>query len=90
MDDPIEFDPVKEALNRAKHGVSLARANDLHERDLRIVSDDRASYGERRLIAYGKLGDRLHILVFTRRPGVVRVISLRKANVREVKRYGQD
>ncbi len=90
MDDPIVFDPDKEVLNRAKHGVSLMRAGEFVETALRIVSDERSDYGERRLVAYGKLEGRLYVLVFTRRPGAVRAISLRKANAREVRRYGKD
>ena len=86
----MEFDPSKDVLNRAKHGVSLAAAAGFVDSELRIVADERFDYGERRLVAYGKLEGRLHVLVFTRRAGIARVISLRKANAREVKRYGQD
>ena len=66
MDDPVEFDPAKEARNRAKHGVSLARAAEFEDDALRIVSDERFAYGERRFVAYGMLDGRLHVLVFTR------------------------
>jgi uncharacterized protein len=52
-----------------------------------IVEDLRKDYGERRFQALGLIGDRLHIMVFTPRANKVHVISLRKANKREVKRY---
>lgn len=53
-----------------------------------IVPDERRAYGEARLQAYGLIAGRLHVLAFTMRGDVLRAISLRKANSREVKRYG--
>jgi uncharacterized DUF497 family protein len=53
-----------------------------------IQKDVRKSYGERRYL--GMIGDRLHAAVFTPRAGKVHVISLRKANQREVKAYEQE
>ena len=52
-----------------------------------IVEDLRQGYGERRFQALGLIGDRLHMMVFTPRANKAHVISLRKANKREVKRY---
>ena len=43
-----------------------------------------------RFVATGLLGTRLYVLVYTLRETVVRIISLRKANPREVKRYARD
>ncbi|MNE51790.1 hypothetical protein D3C80_1464360 [compost metagenome] len=54
-----------------------------------MVEDLRRDYGERRFQVLGYIGERLHALVFTPRDGAVHVISLRKANSREVKRYEQ-
>jgi len=51
--------------------------------------DTRKDYGERRFIVYGLIGPRLHILCFTPISGGIRVISLRKANQREVVYYEQ-
>jgi len=50
--------------------------------------DDRRDYGETRLRAFGLLDARLHALVFVETAGGIRVISFRRANEREVKRYG--
>ena len=53
-----------------------------------IYSEDiRLSYPERRFVAMGYLGDRLHVLCFTPIDGGLRVISFRKANLREVQRH---
>jgi uncharacterized protein len=52
-----------------------------------IVADSRRAYGESRFQAFGLIAGRLHVLVFTTRSGKTHIISLRKANKREVKRY---
>jgi uncharacterized DUF497 family protein len=52
-----------------------------------IIEDSRRDYGERRFQALGLIEARLHMLVFTPRGSQVHVVSLRKANKREVKRY---
>jgi hypothetical protein len=51
------------------------------------ISASTQHYGERRFQALGLIGDRLHMMVFTPRANKAHVISLRKANKREVKRY---
>ncbi|MDN4572215.1 hypothetical protein DBB29_10020 [Pandoraea cepalis] len=40
-------------------------------------------------VALGPLGDRLHVMVLTVRDESNRVISLRKANRREVRKYDE-
>ena len=52
-----------------------------------IAEDLRKEYGERRFQALGLIAGRLHAMVFTPRAGKIHVISLRKANRREMKRY---
>jgi hypothetical protein len=52
-----------------------------------VVEDTRNDYGEPRFQALGFIEGRLHMLVFTPRVDETHVISLRKANKREVKRY---
>lgn len=84
------FDPAKDAVNRAKHGVSLALAEVLFAGAHMTVTDDRFDYGEVRQIAFGHIRDRLFVCVYADRGDERRVISLRKANEREVRRYAQD
>ncbi len=84
------FDSAKNAVNQAKHGVALALAEVLFAGPLVSMADDRFDYGEVRQIAFGLIRDRLFVCVYADREGERRVISLRKANQREVKRYGQD
>ena len=85
----IEFDPNKDQLNRLKHGVSLAAAADMDFDDALVIPDLRRAYGEDRFQAIGLIDGRLHVLAFTMRGDTLRAISLRKANMRETKRYGQ-
>ncbi len=54
------------------------------------VTDDRFDYGEVRKVAFGLINDRPFVCVYADREAERRVISLRKANRREVKRYGED
>jgi uncharacterized protein len=84
------FDPAKDKSNRAKHGVSLALAEILFAAPHVTILDDRFDYGETRQIAFGLINGRLFVCVYADRNGERRVISLRKANQREAKRYGEN
>jgi uncharacterized DUF497 family protein len=81
--------PSKDEANRAKHGVALALAEVLFAGPHLTVEDDRIDYGEARRIAFGHVRERLFVCVFVDRGSTRRIISLRKANSREVKRYGK-
>lgn len=85
----VEFDPTKDVANQIKHGLSLAEANRM-ELDTAVIDPDfRYAYGEDRFQALGQIDGRLHLLVFTMRGNVLRAISLRKANSKEVRRYDE-
>jgi uncharacterized protein len=79
----VEFDPAKDAVNIAKHGMSLARASDLEV--LTVVKDDR--FSEQRYRLYGLLDGVPHCLAATLRNGLVRAISLRRAHSKEFRRH---
>jgi uncharacterized DUF497 family protein len=83
------FDPAKDAANLGKHGVSLALAEVLFAGRHFSMIDDRFDYGEVRQVAFGLINDRLFMCVYVDRADERRVISLRKANTREVRRYGE-
>ncbi|QDH58611.1 BrnT family toxin [Pandoraea pnomenusa] len=86
----IEFDAIKDQANRVKDGLSLALAEAFELETALVEIDDRNDYNEERFIALGLIGDRVHVMVFTVRGEAIRVISLRKANRREVKRYDDE
>ncbi|MXS82092.1 BrnT family toxin [Nitrosomonas oligotropha] len=83
----ITFDSAKDAVNIAKHGVSMALASELDWESAQLWQDTRMEYGEVRIIALALIETRLFYVVFTDRGDYRRIISLRKANAREVKRY---
>ncbi|MBY0271199.1 MAG: BrnT family toxin [Burkholderiales bacterium] len=83
----MDKDPKKERKNIAVRGLSLDLAEQLDWATALIWEDRRKDYGERRYCVLGFIEDRLHSVVFTPRDGKPRVISLRKANKREVSRY---
>jgi len=80
----ITFNPSKNDHNIAKHDVSLAAARMIDWENLWYEPDTRQDYGEVRLVGYGLIGKRLYCVVFTDRDDTRRIISLRKANPREV------
>ena len=82
-----EFDPTKDESNLDKHGLSLADVEGFEWETAVVHEDTRKQYSEPRFEATGLIGSRLHVMVFCRRADTVRVISLRKANSREVKNY---
>jgi len=49
----------------------------------------RIDCGEKRRIAIGYLDGRLHFLCFVEIPSGIRVISFRKANLREARKHGK-
>jgi uncharacterized protein len=83
----IEFDPVKDASNQAKHGVSLALAAELDWDAALVWVDARYEYNELRMIALAPEFNILYYVAFVDREEVRRIISLRRANRREVKHY---
>lgn len=85
----ITFDPAKDASNFKKHGVSLGDAKRFEWEAAVIWPDTRRSYGEARMAGIGYIGQCLFYLVFVERTDSCRVISLRKANAREVRRYAE-
>lgn len=85
----IGFDTGKDAINRAKHGISLANAALIEWDTLLAMPDKRHDYGETRMIGYALIDERLYCVVFTDRGDTRRIISLRKANNREKMFYVQ-
>jgi uncharacterized DUF497 family protein len=83
----IEFDPAKDAANREKHGVSLVLGAVVLTNLMGEILDDRRSYGEERMNAFGLVQGRLYACTYTVRDGSIRLVSVRKANAREQKRW---
>jgi hypothetical protein len=81
----IEFDPIKSDRNLRERGIPFSLAAEF---DFTTAIERRSDRrGEERFLALGLIGDRVHALVYTKRSEKVRVLSLRRPNEREVKRY---
>lgn len=82
---PYEWDETKRQTNLEKHGVDFDQVTEFRWATAQIRAQMR--FGEVRYGAYGYIGDRLHYLAYTMRGNTVRVISLRKTNPWEMRRY---
>jgi uncharacterized protein len=85
----FDFDPAKDRSNTEKHGLPLALAASLDWEEALLWIDDRRDYGENRVLALAPKTGILYYVAFVDRGGIRRIISLRRANRREVKRYVQ-
>ena len=83
----IEFDAEKDQINKSKHGLSLVFAVELDWENALVWVDTRREYGEARIIALAPSTGILYYVAYVDRAGVRRIISLRRANRREVKHY---
>ena len=83
----ISFDQAKNDWNIRVRGLSFLAVTDFDFENALYIVDDRRDYGELRYVALGMLHGRLHVLCFVETGEGIRVISFRKANAREVKRY---
>jgi uncharacterized protein len=84
----IEFDAAKNDENIAKHGISFADFEGFDGEPI-TLPDDRNDYGEPRFRSFGRIDGQCHCLVHTERAGALRLISLRRAHEKEVRRYEQ-
>ena len=85
----ITYDPAKNERNIRNRGLSFDSAARFDFEGALYAVDQRHDYGEMRYIAMGMLGVRLHVLCFAETADGIRVISFRKANAREVRRYAK-
>ena len=83
----IAFDPAKNARNIRERDLSFERVAEFDFETALLWEDVRKAYPEPRYVALGQIGGRLHVLCFTPIREGIRVISLRKANPREVSHY---
>ena len=85
MEEKYEWDENKRRANLEKHGIDFSAVYDFDWATAIFMPDDRS--GERRTKAYCPIEKRLHLLVYTVRGDSTRIISLRRANSREVNQY---
>lgn len=83
----IEFDETKRQTTLQQKGMDMADAWQVFLGPHLTVQDTRRDYGEVRQVTVGYMNGRLVYVAWTDRGAVRRIISLRKANDREVARY---
>jgi uncharacterized protein len=83
----ISFDPGKNEANIELRGLPFSMIENFDWSSSFIVEDVREDYGERRFQALGFIDDSLYMVVFTPRNRIAHVISFRRANKRERKKY---
>jgi uncharacterized protein len=83
----ITYNRRKREKTLAERGLDFRRAKEVFDGSHLTREDDRIDYGELRYITVGWLDSRLVVLAWTPRGRARRVMSMRKANGREVKKY---
>jgi len=85
----ITFDPQKRNLTLENRGIDFADAAHVFTGWTLDFEDKRKDYGETRFITMGHLQNRMMVLVWTPRGEARHIISMRKANEREINKYRQ-
>jgi len=80
-------DPNKSRANYFKHGIVLEFAQYLEWANKMAWIDDRHNYNEDRMRGLVPLEGKIYAVVYVLRAESTRMISLRKANNREMKQY---
>jgi uncharacterized DUF497 family protein len=81
----ISFDPAKRDWTLRVRGIAFDDAPFVFAGPVCDEEDLRVDYGESRFVTFGYLRDRMVVIVWTPRGDARHVISMRKANAREIK-----
>lgn len=85
----IEGDEAKRQTTLRERGLDFADVINLDWDAAITIEDERFAYQEPQHVTFARLRGRLLVLAWCWREDRVRVISLRKANAREVRKYEQ-
>jgi len=82
----VRFDPAKNAVNIAKHGLSF---DEFEGFDVWTTThlDVRVDYGETRFRAFGRIAGLGYSIAYTETDEGIRLISFRRAHEKEMRRY---
>ena len=81
------WDEAKRQANLKKHGLDFAVAEKIFSGPLLLFEDQRADYGEQRMIGVGLLDSRVVLVVHVETDEEIRIISLREADHNETSLY---
>ena len=79
----ITYDPPKRAQTLAERNLDFEDAKLVFESTNFETEDTRKDYGEKRILCFGMLRDRMVVIGYTPRGADRHVFSMRKANDRE-------
>jgi hypothetical protein len=86
----FEWDEAKNLENIRNHKIDFADIPEMFEGSMLIELDNRINYGEERWSGIGFLRNGVAVVVWTERQNnVIRIISARRANRYERKRFEQ-
>ena len=86
----FEWDEAKNLENIRKHQIDFADVPAMFDGEMLLELGDRFDYGEHRWFGIGFLGSGIAVVVWTERQNnVIRIISARRANRHEQKRFEQ-
>jgi len=85
----VEFDETKRAWTLRERGLDFAEAAKLFDGSEFTLEDDRFEYDEVRFQTYGLLNGRLVMVAWTPIESGIRVISMRRCNEREQRKFAQ-
>lgn len=83
----ISYDPAKRQRVQLTRGLDFERAIEVFAGVTLETEDTRRNYGERRILCVGYLDGRMVMVAYTVRGSTRRIISMRKCNAREIRRY---
>lgn len=87
----FEWDERKNKTNIRKHGISFKDVIEVFDYPMVVALDDSVEYGESRWMGIGVMQPHIIVVVYTERiDDVIRIISARKANKREVGYYAEN
>jgi uncharacterized DUF497 family protein len=83
----FEWDEDKRISNLKSHGIDFKDIYRVFDYDRFLLQDDRYDYGETRWVSFGLLFGEVVAVTHTETDVVIRIISVRKADKHEEKRY---
>lgn len=86
----VTFDVAKNDRNVRDRGLPFDLVADIDWTMANVSEDARKDHGEPRFLLLGLLNRLLHVAVIALRPKAARVVSFRKANEKEIRRYGEE
>ncbi len=82
----FDWDAQKAAGNIEKHGIAFDIVFDL-DWSAAVIRPVLADFGEPRWTSLHRMGDQQIFVVFTRRGGVFRIISIRRGHEKEFRKW---